>query len=90
MQLAKEIFQMSSAIMKKSLDLQKYKLGKDSEEFIYYKQQIMEITYSNLKKIFRQMVIEKKIEKCPNKCSLTQGYKKCLCGGSGFINITKE
>ena len=67
-------------------DLGQYKLGKKSEDFIYYKQQVMSFFYSGLKTLFKQMTEEKLIVRCPDKCSLRQGYKDCLCGGSGWIN----
>jgi len=86
-ELAKSVFLMNLNIMKRILDLGKYKLGKDSEDFIYYKQQVMEYTYNSLKKLFKQMVEEKLIERCPNKCSIRNGYSKCQCGGSGYINL---
>ena len=89
-ELAKLVFLMNLDIMKKILDLGKYKLGKDSEDFIYYKQQVMEHTYNSLKKLFKQMVEEKLIERCPKKCSLRNGYSKCECGGSGYINYEKK
>jgi len=85
-QIAKTVFLVNLDIMKKILDLGKYKLGKDSEDFIYYKQQVMEYTYNSLKKLFKLMVDEKLIERCHNKCSLRNGYSKCVCGGSGYIN----
>ena len=85
-QIAKEIFLMSLSSMKRILDLQKYKLGKDSEDFIYYKSQIMEITYTNLKRLFRQLEQEKIIEKCFCGAKGRKGYSDCLCGGSGFTN----
>ena len=86
-ELAKLVFLMNLDIMKKILDLGKYKLGKDSEDFIYYKQQVMEYTYNSLKKLFKLMVEEKLIKRCPKKCSLRNGYSKCECGGSGYINL---
>ncbi len=88
-QIAKAVFLNSVASMKQILDLGKYKLGKDSEDFIYYKQQVMFYTYDNLKKLYKQFSDEKIIEKCPKKCSLRKGYSDCLCGGSGFINYEK-
>ena len=90
MQISKEIFLSSLSIMKKTLDLQKYKLGKDSDEFVYYKSQIMEITYNGLKKLFRLMVEEKLIIRCPNKCNLKKGYSDCKCSGSGYINLKNK
>ena len=87
-QIARSIFLVNLETMKKILDLGKYKLGSNSEDFIYYKQQIMEYTYNNLKKLFKQLEAEKIIKKCPNKCNLKQGYKNCVCGGSGYINMS--
>ena len=88
-QIAKTVFLMNLQIMKKILDLGQYKLGKKSEDFIYYKQQVMEATYFNLKKLYKQLSDEKIIEKCPKQCNLKQGYKDCVCGGSGYINHGK-
>lgn len=85
--LARSIFIMSLSVMKKTLDLGKYKLGKDSEDFIYYKQQIMDFTYNNLKKLFKQLEENKIIKRCSNKCSIRKGYSDCkYCNGSGYIN----
>lgn len=87
MQIAKEIFLMSLSSMKKILDLGKYKLGKDNEDFIFYKQQVMEITYSNLKRLFKKMTEEKLIERCSCGAQLRKGYKPCPeCNGCGFCN----
>jgi hypothetical protein len=88
-ELAKSIFLYSLDTMKKILDLGKYKLGKDSEDFIYYKQQVMDYTYNNLKILFKQLEDAKIIERCPKKCNLRNGYSDCKCGGSGYINYEK-
>jgi len=88
-ELAKSIFVSSLSVMKKTLDLGKYKLGKDSEDFIYYKQQVMDYFYNNLKTLFKQLAEAKLIKRCPEKCSLRNGYSKCECGGSGWINYEK-
>lgn len=87
LKIAKLIFEMSRTVMKKILDLGQYKLGKKSEDFLYYKQQVMESTYINLKKLFKQMEENKIIEKCSCGANLRKGYKSCdLCGGSGYKN----
>lgn len=86
-QIARTVFLMNLDIMKQILDLGKYKLGKNSEDFIYYKKQVMDYTYKGLKKLFKQLEENKIIEKCSCGASLRKGYKSCdLCGGSGFCN----
>ena len=88
-QIARGFFLASLEIMKKILDLGKYKLGNNTEDFTYYKQRIMEITYNNLKKLFKQLEAEKIIKRCECKANLRQGYKDCpKCGGSGYTNMS--
>ena len=77
-------------IMKSQLDLLKFKFGKNSEEFKFYKSETMNNFYSKLEKLFATLETEKIIKKCPNHCNLRKGYSDCKnnCGGSGYI--TKE
>ena len=86
MQIAKSIFLNNLQTMKSILSLLEFKLGKKTEDYLYAKQQIMEYTYKNLKKLFKQMEEEKLIERCSKKCNLKKGYSDCLCGGSGYTN----
>lgn len=85
--LAKTIFLASLSIMKKILDLGEFKLGKKSEDFQYFRKQVMEYFYGGLKKLFKQLSEEDIIIKCDCKSKLRQGYSDCpLCGGSGYRN----
>ena len=87
MQIAKSVFLMNLNIMKKILDLIAFKTDKKSEDYKFYKQEIMETVYSNLKKLFRELVENKIIEKCSCGANYRKGYKSCLlCGGCGFCN----
>jgi len=86
MQIAKEIFLKSLNIMKKTLDLGEVLFDMRTKQFKYFRAQVMEITYTDLKKLFKYFSDEKILKKCPEKCNLRKGYSKCLCGGSGFIN----
>ncbi|GAG62090.1 unnamed protein product [marine sediment metagenome] len=87
MQIARNVFLMNLNIMKKILDLIAFKTDKKSDDYKYYKQEIMEATYSNLKKLFRKLEEEKISEKCSCGANFRKGYKSCnLCGGSGFCN----
>ena len=79
--LPKTIFAMTLTIMKKVLDLGEYKL--DEKSFKYYKKQVMDIVFNSLKLLFKQLEENKIVERCPNKCSLRQGYSDCkYCNGS--------
>ena len=86
-ELAKTIFLNNLSTTKKLLDLLEFKLGKESSEFKYLKKEVFNYAYEGLKKIFKQLESEKIIKKCPNKCNLRQGFKKCECGGSGYLNL---
>lgn len=88
LQIARNIFLTNLDTMKKILSLLEFKMGKKSNEYLYAKQQIMSFFYDNLKKQFKQLEAEKIIKRCPNKCNLKQGYSDCLCGGSGYINMS--
>ena len=85
-QIAQAIFHKNLSVMKKILDLGSYKLGKNSDDFKYYKKQIMDYTYKELNNLFKQLADEKILTKCPKKCSLRKGYSNCECGGSGYVN----
>jgi len=87
-QIAKEIFHKNLSIMKQILDLGAYKLGgKKSEDFLYYKKQVMDYTYKGLQKLFKQLVDEKILIKCECSAKLRQGYSDCeFCGGCGYKN----
>jgi len=86
-QIAKNRFLSTLSIMKKILDLGEFKLGKKSDDYKYFKKQVMDYFYKALKKEFKLLVDEKIIEKCDCKANLRQGYSSCdLCGGSGYKN----
>jgi len=85
--LASVIFLDQLSVMKKTLDLIKFKLGKDNEDFKYIKQEIMNYTYNNLQKLFKKLEEESIIEKCSCKFSIRNGYSSCPdCSGSGYKN----
>lgn len=86
LQIAKTVFLEFLAVTKKVLDLSEFKLGKDSDDYKYFKKQIFDYHYKGMLKIFKQLQDEKIVKQCPDKCSLRKGYSKCKCGGSGYIN----
>jgi hypothetical protein len=85
MQIAKLIFHNQLYIMKKILDLGEFKLGKKSDDYQYFKKEVMDYTYNGLKKLFKQLFDEKIIVKCSCDANLRHGYTDCdLCGGCGY------
>ena len=90
LQLARTIFLNALEVMKKNLDLVAFKFSKNSEDFRYFKKEIMDYTYNGLKKTFKQLEEQKIIIKCECGASLRNGWKSCeSCGGSGFTNSEK-
>ena len=89
-QIAGEIYLKSMNTMKRILDLVEFKFDKRTKEYGYFKSQIMDYTYENLKKLFKHMEDNKVLKKCPNGCNLRQGFKRCLCKGCGYINSENE
>ena len=87
LQIAREIYLKAMETMKKTLDLIEFKFDCRTKEFKYFKSEIMENTYNNLRKLFKYLEDAKIIEKCPKSHNLRQGYKPCSCGGSGYINF---
>ena len=85
-ELAREVYLKELEIMKETLDLLGFKMDKRTKDFVYVKSQIMNFTYENLKKLFKHMADEKLIKKCPCGTNIRRGYKRCICGGSGWIN----
>ena len=87
-QFAKKIFLMNLSVMKQILDLGEFKLGKKSEDFKYFKKQVMNSFYKSMNKIFKELVNEKILMRCGCKAKIRQGYSDCpKCGGSGYCNI---
>lgn len=85
-QLAKEIFLSNLSSMKSILKILEFKYGKENYDYIYLKEQIMKHTYDSMKKLFKLMEERKILIRCECKANLRQGFKKCLCGGSGYRN----
>ena len=89
-QIAKNIYLSALDTMKKILDLISFKMDKRTNDFKYAKSRIMDITYNNLNKLFKDLEKEGLIQKSKCEHSVRGGYKTCPCGGSGFCNIEKD
>lgn len=87
MQIAKAIFHKNLSVMKQILDLGEFKLGKNSEDFKYFKKQIMDDFYKGLQSLFKVMEDEKILVKCNCSSKIRHGYSDCIeCGGCGYKN----
>jgi len=87
MQIAKAIYLKELAVMKKILDLLAFKFDQRTNEFKYMKKQIMDYFYDTLNNKFRYLVNLKILKKCDCGTNVRKGYRKCKCGGSGFVNF---
>ena len=85
-QIAAQIYLKSMDTMKKILDLVGFRLDKKSKEFTYAKESIMDYTYNNLNKLFKDLEKAGLIKKCSCSTNIRKGYKTCDCKGSGWVN----
>ena len=88
MSLSKQIFTLQLGVMKNILKLMEFKFGgRDSDQFKYVKEQIMNYTYDGTKKFFTQGVIDGVFGNCSCGANLRHGYTDCPdCSGSGFCD----
>lgn len=87
--LIKTTYWMCLSIMKKILSLYEYKVGKNSEEYRYFKQQIMDFFFLELGKFYKELLKQGLVKNCECKASLRCGFSKCeYCGGSGYAENT--
>jgi len=85
-QIARKIFLTSLSIMKPILDLAEFKLGKQTEDYKYFKKQTMKLFYDNMSKLFDSLTQDGLLQKCSCKNKIKDGYADCQCGGSEYIN----
>lgn len=87
MNIPQQVFLSNLTQMKEVLSIGEFKFGKDSDEYRYFKKQVMDAFYNNLKELFRTLEVENIIEKCDCKGNLRHGYTKCpKCHGAGYLN----
>jgi len=86
-QISKSIFLVSLSILKKVLSLLAFKLGEDSKDYKYMREQIFDYFYREIKKLFKTLETNKILKRCSCQTSLRKGYTDCECGGSGYTNF---
>lgn len=88
MNIAKEIFLNNLTQMKEILGIGEFKFGKNSDEYKYFKKQVMNASYNNLTNLFKALKNENLIERCKCNSNLRHGYTDCeTCNGAGFKNV---
>lgn len=88
--IAEVIFLEHLQIMKSILDLGEYGLRDDKKAYIYFKKQVMNLSYNGLKKIFEELEHEGVLQRCECASNLRKGYTDCkVCHGAGFKNKTE-
>lgn len=81
----REIFWLCLSIMKSILSLAEFKLGKNSDDYRYFKAQVMDFFFNGLSKFYQNLLKKGILEHCPNNCKIRHGYSKCdFCGGCGY------
>ena len=89
MNIAEQIFLSSLNQMKETLSLGEFKFGKNSDEFKFFKKEVMNIVYSNLQELFKKLENENVIERCKCKSNMRHGYTNCEhCHGAGYTEKT--
>ena len=84
-EVIKEIFWLCLGIMKNILSLAEFKMGKKTDEYKFFKKQVMNHTYEGLAKFYQNLEKSKVLERCDCNAKLRHGFSSCpKCGGSGY------
>jgi hypothetical protein len=84
-EVLKEIFWLCLGIMKNILSLAEFKLGKNTDDYKYFKKEVMDYFYNGLNKFYENLVKKSILKKCVCGAKLRHGYSPCKdCGGSGY------
>lgn len=81
----KDIFWLCLGIMKSILSLAEFKLGKNTDDYKYFKKEIMNYFYNNLNKFYENLLKKNILARCNCGAKLRRGYSSCNdCGGCGY------
>ena len=84
-EFAKNSFNRRREHMKELLDLVKFGVAKNEEDFLFYKRKIMDFFYGDMEDDFNELVDAGVLERCECRSSLRQGWSECPhCSGAGF------
>lgn len=84
-EIIKQIFWMCLGIMKNILSLAEFKMGKKTDEYKYFKREVMSHTFNGLKEFYLNLEKKGIVKKCNCTATIRRGYSPCpKCGGSGY------
>ena len=87
----RDLFILQLSIMKNILNLGEFKLGKTSEDYKFFKREVMNCFYNSLKKYLEELRKEGNVQYCECKTKMRSGYSECkFCGGCGYRSIDKK
>lgn len=79
------VFTTSLDSMKRILRMGEFKFGHGSEDFTYFKEQVMDTTYTALRALLRDLEARGLAARCTCNADLKQGWSKCPdCAGCGW------
>jgi len=88
-ELACKIYHAFMSVMKYTLNLEEQhytESGKQDPRFLFFKQELMNKTYSTVEDLLKTLQDNKIINETDYKEHLRYGYKKTASGGSGYLN----
>ena len=84
-EIVKQIFWLCLGIMKNILSLAEFKMGKKSDEYKFFKREVMNFVYDGLTKFYEDLKNKGIVKKCSCGSRVRKGYDSCTnCGGSGY------
>lgn len=85
MSLSKSLFESQLGIMKRILKLGEFKFGKDTEQFKFFKEEVMNAVYDGNRKLYVQM--SDQFDRCDCGANMRHGWSECpKCAGSGYCD----
>ncbi|MHA1754544.1 MAG: hypothetical protein ACTSYR_03395 [Candidatus Odinarchaeia archaeon] len=90
-EVIKQIFWLCLGIMKNILSLAEFKMGKKTDEYRYFKKEVMNFVYDGLSKFYKDLMKQGMVSKCNCGARIRKGYSSCgYCGGSGYKTSNSE
>ena len=84
-EIIKQVFWLCLGIMKNILSLAEFKMGKKTDEYKYFKKEVMNFVYDGLSRFYEDLLKQEIVRKCNCGATIRRGYSSCKsCGGSGY------
>ena len=90
-QVGKIIFERQLSIMKQILRMGEFKFGRDTEQYKFFKEKVMDSVYIGTRVLFKDLEKEGVLKVCDCKGNVRDGYSGCsFCSGCGFCNVDTD